>query len=185
MHNVRFATSNPHKVAEANIVGKEYGIRFEQLKVPYPEIRDESVSVVAEDGARFVYAKVAGPIIVEDTGLFIDSLKGFPGAYSAFAYRKVGCRGILKLLSGEKNRKAHFTSAVGYCDQDGTKVFEGAIGGRIATEEGGSGGFGFDSIFIPKGFEKTFGEDPETKMQVSHRRLAFVKFCDWLTEGYR
>jgi XTP/dITP diphosphohydrolase len=180
MQKVRFATSNPHKVAEGNRVGREYEIRFEQLLVPYPEIRDENVAVVAEDGVRFVYAKVSGPVIVEDTGLFIDALKGFPGAYSAFAYRKIGCNGILKLLAGEKNRAAHFSSAIGYCDQDGVKVFEGSVAGRIADTESGSGGFGFDSVFIPEGFEKTFGEDSETKNRVSHRRIAFQKFCEWL-----
>ena len=71
-----FATSNPHKLKEANDVGKGYDIEFIQLKQPYPELRDEDVAKVAEDGAKHVYDIVKKPLVVDDTGLYIDALNG-------------------------------------------------------------------------------------------------------------
>lgn len=181
MLEIRFATSNPHKVSEGNLVGKGFGIEFIQIDVPYPEVRDENVSVVAEEGAKFVYSKINEPVVVEDTGLFIDALNGFPGPYSAYVYRKVGCEGILKLLAGTERRSAHFTSAVGFCSSKGVRVFEGTIKGRISEKMRGNLGFGYDPIFIPEGYSKTFAEDHQLKTNISHRRLAFQRFCEWIT----
>ncbi|MBN2013980.1 MAG: XTP/dITP diphosphatase [Candidatus Altiarchaeota archaeon] len=178
---VKFATSNRHKVQEGNVVGGEYGIEFIQLKEPYPEIRDDDVREVAREGAGFVYDKVKFPVIVEDTGLFIESLKGFPGSYSAFVYGKIGCEGILRLLSGIEDRKAWFTSAIGFCDESGVRIFVGEARGTISEEARGNAGFGYDPIFVPGGYEKTFAEDPQLKNQVSHRRKAFQKFCQWIS----
>jgi len=177
---VKFATSNPHKVREANLVGKKHGIEFVQLEQDYPEIRDDDVRRVAEEGAAHVFNKIKEPAIVEDTGLFIDGLKGFPGAYSAFVFKRIGNEGILRLLGDSEDRKAEFISAIGYCDADGVKVFDGTVSGRIGTELTGTAGFGYDSIFIPNGHEKTFGEDPELKAEVSHRKKAFESFCEFI-----
>ena len=182
---LRFATSNPHKVREAKLVGKEFDVEFVQLQEDYPEIRDDDVRRVAEAGAKYIFYKVGEPVIVEDTGLFIESLKGFPGAYSAFVLQRIGNEGILKLLTGSKNRKAEFVSAVGYCDISGVQIFDGTVTGRIATEITGTAGFGYDSIFIPEGGGKTFGQDPELKARVSHRKKAFEKFCQFITEHWK
>ncbi len=182
MKKVKFATSNPHKVREGNLVGKKFGIDFVQIKQSYPEIRDEDVSKVAEEGGRFVFDKIKEPIIVEDTGLFIEALNGFPGSFSAFVFRKIGNDGILKLLGSEKDRNAEFISAIGYCDENGVKIFKGIVKGSIADEKKGMEGFGYDPIFIPTGYGKTFAEDPDLKSRISHRRKAFQKFCEWLTK---
>ena len=177
---VKFATSNPHKVGEANQVGKEHGIEFVQLREEYPEIRHDDVRKVAEAGAEHVFDRIKEPVIVEDTGLFIDSLKGFPGAYSAFVFKRIGNEGIIRLLGDSGDRSAEFTSAIGYCDSEGVKVFDGAVKGKIGTQITGTAGFGYDSIFIPEGEEHTFGEDPELKARVSHRKKAFEGFCRFI-----
>jgi len=177
---IRFATSNPHKVREANQVGEKFGLEFVQLKEDYSEIRDEDVRKVAEDGARHVFDKVKEPVIVEDTGLFIEVLNGFPGSYSAFVFYKIGNEGILKLLGNSENRRAEFISAIGYCDSSGVRVFDGTVAGKIGTKITGTAGFGYDSIFIPGGHERTFGEDPELKARVSHRKKAFESFCGFI-----
>ncbi len=182
MKKIKFATSNPHKVREGNLVGGEFGIEFVQVKLGYPEVRDEDVSVVAEEGAWFVFDRVREPVIVEDAGLFIEALKGFPGSFSAFVFHKIGNRGILKLLEGEVNRRAEFISAVGYCDEGGVRVFKGTVEGLIAGGERGLEGFGYDPIFTPLDYERTFAEDPDLKARVSHRRKAFQKFCEWVIE---
>ncbi len=176
---ILFATSNLHKVLEGNEIGKEFGIEFKQISVPYPEIRDEDVGKVAEDGARFVFSKIKKPVIVEDTGLFIDALNGFPGPYSAFVFRKIGNEGILRLMKNMKNRKAEFISAIGYCDLSGVKVFKGVLKGRIAEKPKGNEGFGYDPIFTPENSKKTLAEDFSLKNRISHRKKAFEKFCGW------
>ena len=184
MKTIKFATSNPNKVVEGNIVGKEFGIEFVQIMEDYPEIRDEDVARVAEEGAKFVYGSVKEPIIVEDTGLFINALNGFPGTYSKFVFRKIGNDGILRLMKGmdsgaeQGNRRAVFVSAIGYYDGDRVIVFKGEVNGRITSEPKGNVGFGYDPIFMPDDYDKTFAENRELKLEISHRRNSFQKFCE-------
>jgi len=177
---ILFATSNKHKIGEANEIGEGFGVEFEQLLLGYPEIRDEDVEEVANEGAKFVYEKVNKAIVVEDAGLYIEALNGFPGPYSAFVHEKIGNAGILRLLKDEKDRTAKMISAIGYCDEKGVKTFKGVVEGEIANEVSGSAGFGYDPIFIPLGFKRTFAEDFELKSMVSHRTKAFKAFCEFI-----
>ncbi len=179
---VLFATSNENKVKEANKIGAEYGIKFKQVNLVYEEVRAESVRKVAEEGAKYVFSQIKRPIIVEDSGLFIDALNGFPGPYSAFAYHKIGSEGILKLMAGEKNRGAKFISAIGYADKNGVKVFEGEVEGLIVDSLRGDKGFGYDPIFQPIGFETTFAQDVKVKNQISHRRKSTQALCQSLLQ---
>jgi len=179
---VLFATSNPHKVKEANDVGRGYGIEFVQLSESYPEIRDEDVGKVALEGAKYAYGVVGKPVVVDDTGLYIDALNGFPGPYSAYVFKKIGCQGILKLMKDVDDRKAVFVSAVGYCDGKDVLVFKGECRGTIIKEMRGPEVFGYDPVFMPDGQDKTFAEDDAMKYCVSHRRKSFEAFCRWLTD---
>lgn len=175
-----FATSNQHKVREANQVGREYNVAFKQVNVLYPEVRSESVRKVAEEGVKYVYGQIKRPIIVEDSGLFIEALNGFPGPYSAYVYGKIGCEGILRLMSGLENRKARFVSAIGFHDRRGTEVFEGMVEGFITGEARGDKGFGYDPVFKSADVPKTFAEDLKHKNMVSHRRKATELLCRFL-----
>lgn len=180
---VLFATSNPHKVAEANKVGADFGVVFSQVNILYPEVRADSVRKVAEEGVKYVHGRIQKPVIVEDSGLFVDSLDGFPGTYSAYVYKKIGCEGILKLLVGQDNRRARFVSAIGYSDKRGTKVFEGQVKGFITEEPIGDKGFGYDPVFKSEDNPKTFSQDPKHKNMVSHRRKATEEFCRYVTSA--
>ncbi|MFH1789435.1 MAG: XTP/dITP diphosphatase [Candidatus Altiarchaeota archaeon] len=182
---VLFATGNEHKVVEANAVGKLFSVKFERVECPYPELRSESVSEVAEEGVRFVYAKIGKPVIVEDSGLFIQALDDFPGAYSAYVYGKLGNYGILKLLGDTGNRRAEFASSVAYFDGETLKSFEGRVAGSITPEPRGSSGFGYDPVFMPEGYDKTFAEDTKLKNELSHRRKSFEGFLSWIRGGKR
>ncbi|MEM4347821.1 MAG: XTP/dITP diphosphatase [Candidatus Altiarchaeota archaeon] len=184
MKVVNFATSNKFKVDEANSVGKNFGIRFVQLEVGYPEIRDENVENVAKAGAKFVFEKIKKPVVVEDTGLYIKALNGFPGSYSKFVFQKIGNKGILRLLEGEKDRSAEFISSVGYFDGKNLRTFTGISNGKILEEEKGIAGFGYDPIFLPEGQEKTFAQDYSLKKKISHRKIAFEKFCKWFSKEF-
>jgi len=176
---VLFATSNKHKVLEANVVGKRFGVEFKQLKMSYPEVRDNSVSKVALEGVKYVYSKVRKPVVVEDSGLFVKALNNFPGSFSAMFFDSIGIQGILDLMYARKNRQAYFLSTIAFHDGKVLKAFEGRVDGLISRKPSGSSGFGFDPIFIPKGSKKTFAEDAVFKSKVSHRVKSVEMFCKW------
>ncbi|MFH1403310.1 MAG: XTP/dITP diphosphatase [Candidatus Altiarchaeota archaeon] len=177
---ILFATSNRHKVDEANDISGRYGITFRQADVGYPEIRDDSVLRIAEEGVKHAHTKLNKPVIVEDSGLFIESLNGFPGPYSSFVFKKIGNHGILRLMKGIEDRKATFISAVAYTDGRESRVFDGSAGGVITEDIRGRDGFGYDPIFKPEGHDKTFAEDPQHKSLASHRRKAVERLCEFL-----
>ncbi|WP_054839573.1 XTP/dITP diphosphatase [Thermococcus sp. JCM 11816] len=184
-----FVTSNPGKVEEARKYFEPLGVEVYQLKVSYPEIQADTLEEVAEyGGAKWLAQRVDGPFFLDDSGgLFVEALKGFPGVYSAYVYKTIGYQGgILKLLEEETNRKAHFKSVIAYWDGE-LHIFTGRVDGKIATEPPrGSGGFGFDPIFIPEGFDRTFAEmTTEEKNRISHRGRALMEFANWLKENLK
>jgi XTP/dITP diphosphohydrolase len=180
-----FITSNPGKVEEARKYFEPLGVRVHQLHLEYPEIQADTLEEVAEYGARWLAERVREPFFLDDSGLFVEALKGFPGVYSAYVYRTIGYQGILKLLSGESNRKAYFKSVIAYWDGE-VHIFTGRVDGEITEEPRGKGGFGFDPIFRPEGFEKTFAEmTTEEKNMISHRGRALKAFAAWLKENLK
>ncbi|MEM0332314.1 MAG: non-canonical purine NTP pyrophosphatase, partial [Archaeoglobaceae archaeon] len=114
-------------------------------------------------------------------GLFIEALKGFPGVYSSYVFKTIGNEGILKLMDGITNRRAYFKAVLAYWDGKEIHIFEGKVEGEIATEIRGSGGFGFDPIFLYN--KKTFAEMGDEKNEVSHRRRVLEKFFTWLQKS--
>ena len=177
-----FATSNLHKYEEASDILSKYGIRVTRVNVKTAEIQANSV----EDIAMFSVTQASKmgflPILVEDAGLFIDALKGFPGPFSSYIYRTIGTKGVLKLLEGEKDRFSEFRSSVAFYASDGLKkCFSGAVAGRISEWERGTHGFGFDPIFVPmNGDGRTFAEmTTKEKNNLSHRAEALEKFAKW------
>ncbi len=183
LSRIYLITSNRHKVEEASIALKPFGIEVKQLPIKRLEIQSDDLVEIAIFSLREVINLVnERPLVVEDAGLFIPALKGFPGPYSSFVYKTIGCQGILKLMKDIDDRRAYFKSVVVYYDDDvGMKVFEGTVWGRIATEIRGSQGFGFDPIFVPEGSNKTFAEmGPEEKTKYSHRGRAFRALGYWI-----
>ena len=177
---VLFATGNKHKIMEANVVGEQHDIKFVQAQVEYPEIRADKLSDVAKAGAKHVYEKLEKPVIVEDSGLFIDALKGFPGPYSKFVFDRIGCAGVIRLMAGVDDKTARFVSAIGYAHENGVEVFEGQVKGVLTGEARGDEGFGYDPIFVPIDYNLTFAQDPKHKNKISHRKIAFALLCDFL-----
>ncbi|ABR56419.1 non-canonical purine NTP pyrophosphatase, rdgB/HAM1 family [Methanococcus aeolicus Nankai-3] len=191
---IYFATGNQHKIKEANIILqdlKNKNISIEQITMPYPEIQGtlEEVSIF---GAKYIYDTIKKPIIVEDSGFFVDSLNGFPSTYSKFVQETIGNKGILKLLEdknnekNENNRSAYFKTVIGYCDENGIKLFRGIVKGKVSNEIKSKGyGFAYDSIFIPDGENRTFAEmKTEEKSNISHRKKAFEEFKKFLNDVF-
>ncbi|ADG13424.1 non-canonical purine NTP pyrophosphatase, rdgB/HAM1 family [Methanocaldococcus infernus ME] len=175
---IYFITGNINKVREAETILKD--IKIKNIKIEYPELQG-TLEEVAEFGAKYCYERLKKPLIVEDSGFFVEALKGFPGTYSRFVYETIGNEGILKLLKGVSDRRAYFKSVIGYCDENGVQLFSGVVKGYVSSEIRGDKGFGYDPIFIPEGYDKTFGElGIEEKSKVSHRRKAFEKLREFL-----
>lgn len=177
-----FATGNIHKFNEARRILREYDIAVAMIKVKTLEVQSDDIEEIARLSAIDAARKTNLPVIVEDAGLFIDALNGFPGPYSSYVYRTIGKEGIIKLLDGVSNREAHFKSVIAFCDPKGNAIcFDGTVKGKITMEPRGSSGFGFDPIFEPAEKPgKTFGEmSIENKNRFSHRAKALRKFAEW------
>lgn len=178
-----FVTTNFHKFNEARRVLAEHGVAAALLKIEAIEIQDDDLEEIAKASVRDAVEKSGLPVLVEDAGLFIEVLKGFPGPYSSYVYRTLGTKGVLKLMEAMDERSAYFYSVVAfYSPEDASpKCFHGKVEGNISSKERGNQGFGFDPIFKPKGgVSKTFAEMTTTeKNKLSHRAQALRKFAAW------
>jgi XTP/dITP diphosphohydrolase len=175
-----FVSSNTHKFTEAQRILSNLGLDISLFKTTLEEIQSNSLSEIATRKALDAYSKVQKPVIIEDDGLFIDSLNGFPGPYSSYAYDTIGNKGIMSLLEKIESRNAKFVAIIAYCNGvDDIQLFESSILGKISLsiEEGG---WGYDPIFIPDGESKTFANVSD-KDKFSHRSASLKKFSDWFT----
>ena len=176
MSSIYFASSNRNKFEEARSILAEFGIRLVFYKCSLEELQAETLEEVARHKARQAYLLCSKPLIVEDDGLFIRSLRGFPGPYSSFVLETIGNGGILKLLS--RRREASFRSVIAYCEKShAVTVFGSSVRGRIAERPRGRR-WGFDPIFIPEGRNLAYSQLRD-KNSVSHRYLALKKFARW------
>ncbi len=154
---------------------KEYKKIFPEARmhnVGYHEIQADTLEEVVEQA--LITLKEHAPLIIDDSGLFIDEYDGFPGVYSAYVMHTLGCKGILKLMKDADNRNSRFECVIGYMDSTGNiELFKGITDGIITEEIRGTGGFGYDPIFIPVNHEKTFAQMTiEEKNKISHRGKA-------------
>jgi len=170
-----FVSSNNHKFLEAKNILGTFGIKLNFFKLNLEEIQSDSLKEIALKKAKDAYSKCRKPIIIEDDGLFIDSLGGFPGPYSSYVFKTIGNKGILNLL--KNNRKAKFISIIIYCDKTIMQYFDAKLDGSISKSQKGNG-WGYDPIFVPKNSQKTFAEI-NNKNELSHRYEALKKFSNW------
>src|SRR4030042_1622716 len=182
---VFFSTNNIHKFNEARQVLAKYDIATGMLRIKSLEIQSNSLEEIAKTSVIDAFEKCHLPIIVEDAGLFVETLNGFPGPYAAYVYKTIGNKGILQIMKDSENRKARFESAIAYHSSslDAPLCFLGEAVGEITREErkgNSESGFGFDPIFKPADSEKTFAEMTITeKNRFSHRAAALRKFAEW------
>lgn len=170
MH-VTFVTSNRDKVLEVRRILAEYRIRVGWSRRSLPEPQSERLEDVVT--AKLSHAARPGVgVVVEDSGLFLEGLAGFPGVYSRYVYDSIGLRGVLRLLEGT-SRSATFRTVAGYRRGRTTAFGVGTVQGSIVRRPRGRHGFGYDPIFVPRGSDRTFAEmDPVEKDRFSHRGRA-------------
>ncbi|MCL6578199.1 MAG: XTP/dITP diphosphatase [Candidatus Bathyarchaeota archaeon] len=183
-----FATNNVNKFNEARMVFGEYKIAVGMLRVKTLEVQSDSLEEIAKTSVVEAFGKCNLPVIVEDAGLFVEALNGFPGPYAAYVYKTIGNKGLLQLMEKIENRKAVFQSAVAYYSSDlkSPICFKGEVFGEITRKEmtvNNSSGFGFDPIFQPVNSAKTFAEMTiKEKNRYSHRAKALRKFAEWYSK---
>ncbi len=193
MNELIFATHNRHKLEEAvALAGASFVIKglteircFEEI----PETAD-SLLGNARIKAEYVYRRYGVNCFSDDTGLEIDALGGRPGVYSA-RYAGENCdfhENVLKVLremEGQSNRNACFKTVIVLILNGEQYTFEGRVNGEIITQQQGMSGFGYDPIFRPRGFSKTFAEmSDKEKNLISHRGMAMRKLMEFLKEKY-
>lgn len=166
---LKVITSNPGKVKEYQRSFDDMGVEMEHLHLPYDEIQTSELEEVVRKGMDEIRSKGVKDFIIDDSGMFVNALKGFPGVYSAYGQKTIGNKGVLKLMEGVEDRTAVFKCCIG-CDIDGrTIIVTGECPGYILEEERGSEGFGYDPIFSPDG-KRSFAEiGIEEKNRISHR----------------
>ena len=182
---VSFATSNLHKFTEVKaIFDQQTSISLEYLKISLLEIQSASLEEVAAFSLEECAKRTEKTnFFVEDTGLFIESLHGFPGVYSAFVLETIGLNGILTLLKNNSSRNASFQSVIALRLGNITKFFTGQIEGQISRQISSSG-WGYDPLFIPNSDgRRTFGEMAEEKNLISHRYIATLKLIKFLNKN--
>ncbi|EMA51382.1 ditpase [Halococcus morrhuae DSM 1307] len=202
---LQYVTTNEGKVREA----RDY-MACEQFDFDYTEIQSDDLGAIAAHGAREAYREADEPILVDDAGLFVDVLDGFPGPYSSYVEDTLGIERVQELVAHEENRRAAFRCVLAYCDgkefaaspdpvdrddralaaagdEDDesdsglpVKLFSGTVRGRIVPPRG-EGGFGYDPIFEHEG--TTMAEMAvDEKNAISHRGRALAKFGEWYHE---
>lgn len=187
--NLIFATSNSNKLKEIkNLLPKEICINdlnslnfFEEI----PE-NENSIEKNAEFKANFIHSKYNINVFADDTGLEVRVLNGEPGVYSA-RYAGEDCDSnknmekLLKKLINKKNRKARFKTVIALVLNNKLHHFEGIVNGTIAHSKKGDKGFGYDPIFIPEGYKKSFAElSLNEKNEISHRSIAVKKLINFI-----
>ena len=168
-----FLTDNKHKVLEVSEVARKYNICIEQEHASKLEIQSMDLAEIAWYAAVNYYLHYRKPVLVEDAGLFIKSLNGFPGPYSSYVFKTIGFNGILRLMEGVDDREAYFESVAVIVYEPYIIIERARVYGEISREPRGEKGFGFDPIFIPRGEKRTFAEMNIAEKNVySHRAKA-------------
>lgn len=176
-----FVSSNAGKIGEVEVI---LGRPVERLDLDLPEIQALDVDEVARHKALTAFERAGRPVVVEDTGLYIEALGGLPGALVRWFLGTIGAGGICDLIPRGADRAARARTAVAYCEGGAVEVFSGETQGAIVAAPAGRGGFGWDPIFRPAGASRTFAEmEMAEKTVYSMRRQALERLRDRMSSA--
>lgn len=188
-----FATNNKHKLEEIkDILGKDFEIVSLAEIGCHEDIPETGLTL--EENARqkstYIVEHYNHDCFADDTGLEVDALNGEPGVHSARYAEgtdhdsEANMHKLLSKMANVKDRTARFRTVISLIINGVEHQFEGRVEGRIATEKHGTEGFGYDPIFIPEGYDKSFAElGEEVKNQISHRARAVKKLAEYLSSS--
>ncbi len=188
------ASSNAHKVDEIRHILNLPGLEILSLKdIGFGDDIPETGTTLEDNAlikARYIYSRYKCDVFADDTGLEVEALDGAPGVYSA---RYAGAHKsaqdnmavLLKNMEDHTNRRARFRAVIALIWEGQEHFFEGIVDGRIADQKMGEGGFGYDPLFIPEGYDRTFGELPAlVKNRISHRYMSVKAMAHWLAHHW-
>jgi non-canonical purine NTP pyrophosphatase (RdgB/HAM1 family) len=176
MQTIYFITGNDDKFREAKALLPQ----LERIEIDLPEEQSLDPQLVIRKKLETAQKQHKGPLIVEDTSLYLDGLNGFPGPLIKWMLQAVGSDGIYGLCQHIHNNRAVARTVIGYDDGQSITYFEGEVHGQIVKPYGNEG-FGWDDIFRPDGLSETFAEmGDEYKPSFSMRTHAFQKLSDYL-----
>ncbi|MDX1503656.1 MAG: dephospho-CoA kinase [Thermoanaerobaculia bacterium] len=174
-------TGNPGKLAEAR---RLCGPQLEGVEADLPEIQSLDLLEVLSAKADEAWRRLGRPLVVEETGLELDALEGFPGPLVKWMLRAIGPGGIARLADRLGDRRATARCALLYRDAERTVVAEGRTRGTLTPEPRGDGGFGWDPVFVPEGSELTYAElGDAVKDSIGHRGRAWRALLERLTSS--
>ncbi|XP_015176312.1 PREDICTED: inosine triphosphate pyrophosphatase [Polistes dominula] len=181
-----FVTGNVKKLEEfVAILGKNFPREITSKKIDLPEYQGE-IDDICRDKCRAAAEIVKGPVIIEDTCLCFNAMKGLPGPYIKWFLEKLGPEGLYKMLHGWEDKSAEAVCTFAYCENEDKNtpvlLFQGRVPG-IIVDPRGSRDFGWDPCFQPLNYEKTYAELPkEVKNEISHRSKALEKLKDYFVK---
>jgi XTP/dITP diphosphohydrolase len=191
LKKIIFATNNAHKLDEVrHFLNQQYEI-LSLKEMGFDQDIDEPYFTLHENASvksQTIYNHFGLDCFADDTGLEVEALNGEPGVFSA-RYAGPGCTfqdNVVKLLNemkGKANRNARFRTVISLIVNGQEYHFEGQVDGHIAHETAGNEGFGYDPVFIPNGYSKSFAQMPlDEKNQISHRARAVAKLVEFLKQ---
>lgn len=192
MYQLIFASNNQHKIQEVSAILKPlgfnvFGLAQAGIHDEIPETAD-TIEGNALQKAKYIFEHYDFDCFADDTGLEVEALNNAPGVYSAryagdHKSDKDNIEKLLAQMQGIENRNARFKTVIALIFNEKEYLFEGIINGKITSQKRGNNGFGYDPVFIPNGFDKTFAEmTPAEKNSISHRALAVKKMADFLSQ---
>ncbi len=186
MEKIFFATGNSGKVEELQPLFEKHGFELEQVEVNVEEVQAVDAEKVARHKVVDSYREldVDSPVMVDDTGFFVNALGGFPGSLAYFFSSTVGVDGLVPLMKDVDDRSAYFETAIALYDGDEVKIFTGRVDGKVPEEARGEPHphLPYDQFFVPEHGEQTYAEDSRLKEEYSHRKRAAENLLDWLED---
>lgn len=181
--DLRFVSKNEHKIKEVNELLNGTGIKIIPFKTNLEELQTKDTQILLKDKVLKAFSKVGRPLIVEHTGLYIESLNGFPGGLTQIFWDTIKAEKISSIFGSLENTKVKAKTTIGYCDGMKIYYFEGVINGKVSKQPLGECEFQWDCVFIPEGYNESFSQMGDKKNEVSMRKIAFDKFVKFLKEN--
>lgn len=179
--DIRFISSNNFKVEEAAAILTDLGVQMRPTIYKIAELQTIDSVELLRDKALRAFRVFGRPLVVEHTGLYLESMNGFPGGLTEVFWRTIGPEQFCQLFGGRPDSAIKAKTYIGYIDGFRIHIFEGEIDGRIPPEPRGDSDFAWNQVFIPDGYDETFAEmGQQKKNEISMRRTALVKLVEHL-----
>ncbi len=179
---IRFLSGNSRKIAEATVILAACNVEVVPVNIDIPELQTPDIKLIVRDKTLKAFGKLGHPLFVEQTGLYLERMNGFPGGLTRVFWDSLGPEKMCRIFGHDGETGVVARTRIGYCDGKKIHQFEGSISGRIAEEPRGDPSFQWDCVFVPDDYDQTFAELGEVKNKISMRRRALDAFAKHLQE---